>query len=205
MRSVRTGPGGQGRGERPSAAGKPLRLSALRGYEPQMSGTHCLRNGHVVVAHPKSIAKFFLAFELGFGVGDGERDALSVRAPSELRDPVLAMGQLQCVAAVHRHDEELSVLLGVRRDESDPIARGRPARRPGMVAVAGQRSNATGRDLDQHDLRTKFVAFQVRTSLHQRHSLTVRRQVRIGKTHLTCEVAHGSALRCRCIRSARCG
>jgi hypothetical protein len=82
---------------------------------------------HIVVADFKCSSKLVLAIQLRLRVRDRVRQAFAIRAPRELTDPVLAFGELQRVAAPHRHDEQLQDLAAIGRDKSDFIAARRPA------------------------------------------------------------------------------
>src|SRR6516225_9526790 len=101
--------------QRPRAAGQTLRLSACRWHEPQMRRPYRLGDREIVVTDAEGGPKLVFALELGFGIGYCVRDAHAIRAPRELRHAVFALGELQCITAVHRQHEELSILVRILR------------------------------------------------------------------------------------------
>ncbi len=139
-------PGRRAHGQAPATEGEPPRRPAFRRDQPDVRGQGRPLRQVVVVADLETVLALLHGLAVLRHVLGDEGECAAVRPPGELLHAGPGVGDLQRVAAVHWHDENLPMTLLVRRDRRGPLREERqsfPARRPARL---GQLQPATRQD-----------------------------------------------------------
>src|SRR5262249_59110705 len=170
--------------------------------------TYCeqVRRPEIALEHLRIVAALALVVELlGKGVVRDVRDPRGVGRPGVAGDRFPAVGHLQRLAAVRRHDPDLRdgtfvFCPGVARsvaggEKTDPAPVGRPARRRLAVLAEGELTHARAVGGYAPDMRSRFLPLALPSRSVLPLSNRVDNRLAIGRELRRCDLPDAEQIR----------